>query len=185
MPSYLSLLNWTEQGIADIKSGPERLEASKQAIEAAGGRMIFFYLTMGEYDAVALVELPNDEAAATLLLAIGGQGNVRSQTLRAFTRTSTGRSSPGFPSPRRSRRDVTSERWARRVRSRQRPRGSAAAARRCRHSSSGRSRTSDGCGMRTLAGDRGFEPRPTDPEFADEGVRPSSLIPPGGVPYLR
>ena len=85
MPSYLSLLNWTEQGIADIKSGPERLEASKQAIEAADGRMIFFYLTMGEYDAVALVELPNDEAAATLLLAIGGQGNVRSQTLRAFT----------------------------------------------------------------------------------------------------
>ena len=85
MPSYLSLMKWTEQGIADVKSGPERLDAAKQTIEAAGGRLIFFYMTMGEYDMATLVELPNDEAAATMLLATGAQGNIRTTTMKAFT----------------------------------------------------------------------------------------------------
>ena len=85
MPSYLSLLNWTDQGIRNIKEGPQRLEAAKQAIQAAGGRIIFFYLTMGQYDAVVISELPDDETAARVLLATGMQGNVRSTTLKAFT----------------------------------------------------------------------------------------------------
>ena len=85
MPSYLSLINWTEQGMADVKSSPERLDAAKQAIEAAGGRMIFFYMTMGEYDLATLIELPNDEAAAAALLALGSQGSIRSTTMKAFT----------------------------------------------------------------------------------------------------
>lgn len=85
MPSYLSLLNWTDQGIRNIKDGPQRLEAAKQAIQSAGGRLIFFYLTMGQYDAVVISELPDDETAARVLLATGMQGNVRSTTLKAFT----------------------------------------------------------------------------------------------------
>jgi uncharacterized protein with GYD domain len=85
MPSYLSLINWTEQGIANVKDSPERLDAAKQAIEAAGGRMIFFYMTMGEYDLATLVELPDDDAAASVLLALGGQGAIRTTTMRAFT----------------------------------------------------------------------------------------------------
>lgn len=85
MASYLTMLNFTEKGVGDIKSGPDRLDAAKKAIEAAGGRMIFWYLTMGEYDAVSLVELPEDEAAATLLLSIASQGNIRTTTMRAFT----------------------------------------------------------------------------------------------------
>lgn len=85
MPSYLSLINWTEQGIADVKSSPERLDAAKQAIEAAGGRMIFLYMTMGEYDLATLIELPNDEAAAAVLLALGSTGSIRSTTMKAFT----------------------------------------------------------------------------------------------------
>lgn len=85
MPSYLSLINWTEQGVSSVKDSPERLEAAKQAIEAAGGRMIFFYMTMGEYDLATLIEVPDDEAAAKVLLTLGGQGAIRTTTMRAFT----------------------------------------------------------------------------------------------------
>ena len=55
------------------------------AVEAAGGRMIFFYMTMGEYDLAMLIEVPNDETAASVLLALGSQGSIRSTTMRAFT----------------------------------------------------------------------------------------------------
>ncbi len=85
MPSYLSLINWTEQGAAEAKNSPERLDAATQAVEAAGGRMIFFYMTMGEYDLVTLLELPDDAAAARVLLALGAQGSIRTKTMRAFT----------------------------------------------------------------------------------------------------
>ena len=85
MPSYLSLINWTDQGVKNIKQSPQRLDAAKAAIQAAGGRMIFFYLTMGQYDLVTLTEFPNDDAAARFLLAIGSMGNIRSTTLKAFT----------------------------------------------------------------------------------------------------
>ena len=85
MPSYLSLINWTEQGIGNVKESPARLDAAKQAVEAAGGRMIFFYMTMGEYDLAMLIEVPNDETAASVLLALGSQGSIRSTTMRAFT----------------------------------------------------------------------------------------------------
>ena len=85
MPSYLSLINWTEQGVKAIKQSPERLDAVKQATQAAGGRMIFFYMTMGRYDLVTLYEVPNDDAAARVSLQLGMGGNVRTTTLRAFT----------------------------------------------------------------------------------------------------
>ena len=85
MPSYLSLLNWTEQGIRDVKQSPERLDAAKEAIQAAGGRLIFFYMTMGEYDIATLIEVPDDETAARVFLALGSQGSIRSTTMKAFT----------------------------------------------------------------------------------------------------
>ncbi len=85
MPSYLSLINWTDQGVRNIKQSPERLDAAKAATMQAGGRMIFFYLTMGQYDLVTLSEFPNDDAAARFLLTIGSMGNIRSTTLKAFT----------------------------------------------------------------------------------------------------
>ena len=85
MPSYLSLINFTEQGVKAIKQSPQRLDAAKQAAQAAGGRIIFFYMTLGQYDLAVLAELPNDEAAAKYLLSLAAQGNIRSNTLRAFT----------------------------------------------------------------------------------------------------
>ena len=85
MPSYLSLINWTDQGVRAVKESPQRLDAVKQAAQAAGGRLIFFYMLMGEYDLATLLELPDDETAARLLLTIGSLGNVRTTTLKAFT----------------------------------------------------------------------------------------------------
>ena len=85
MASYMVLGNYTDEGIRNIKDSPNRLAAVRQAVEGAGGRLIFFYLTMGQYDFVSLVEVPNDETAATLLLKVGEQGNVRTTTLKAFT----------------------------------------------------------------------------------------------------
>jgi uncharacterized protein with GYD domain len=85
MPTYISLLRYTQQGIAAAKGGPARLDAAKEAYRKAGGELKAFYLTMGRYDMVAIAELPNDEAAATLALGLGAAGNIRTETSRAFT----------------------------------------------------------------------------------------------------
>jgi len=85
MPSYLWLINWTDQGIRNVKASGERLDALKQTVQAAGGRVIFYYLTMGQHDMAMLFELPNDDVATRLALVVGSQGNVRTTTLKAFT----------------------------------------------------------------------------------------------------
>ena len=84
MPTYVVLVNWTDQGIRTVKESPQRLDATTKAIEAAGGKLIAFYLTMGRYDEVLIVEGPSDEVAATLALSAGSEGNVRTETLKAF-----------------------------------------------------------------------------------------------------
>ena len=84
MPTYISLVNLTDQGIRNVKESPQRLGAAKKAIEAAGGKVIGFYLTMGRYDMVLIFELPSDEVAATVALSVGSRGNVRTETLKAF-----------------------------------------------------------------------------------------------------
>ena len=85
MPHYITLLRFTQKGMEDIKGGPSRLDAAKKVIEAAGGKIKGFYLTLGQYDGVGIVELPNDEAAAKLALTQASRGTVRGETLRAFT----------------------------------------------------------------------------------------------------
>ncbi len=85
MPSYLTLANWTDQGIRNVKDGLQRLDAFKQAVQAAGGRVISFYLTMGEYDFAVVFEVPDDETGARVLLQVGSLGNVRTNSLKAFT----------------------------------------------------------------------------------------------------
>ena len=85
MPTYIALLRWTEQGIRSAKESPGRVEASRKAFEAAGARLKDIYSVTGTYDFVAVIEAPDDETAATIGLALGSQGNVRSETMRAFT----------------------------------------------------------------------------------------------------
>jgi uncharacterized protein with GYD domain len=86
MPTYITLYNWTEQGIKNVKGAPARIEAAIKSAEAIGGKSLGVYLTMGEYDLVSVFESPDDETASAFLLAQGMQGNVRSTTLRAFTK---------------------------------------------------------------------------------------------------
>ena len=86
MSKYIALFKLTEQGIQDIKSAPQRVEQAVSGIESLGGKLVDFYMVMGEYDYVAIAEFPNDEAAMTFLMALGSLGNVRSTTLKAFDR---------------------------------------------------------------------------------------------------
>jgi uncharacterized protein with GYD domain len=85
MPAYISLINFTEQGVKDAKNTVNRLKAVEQAIQAVGGRKIGVWWTLGSYDMVFISEGPDDETATRLLLQIGMQGNVRTTTMRAFS----------------------------------------------------------------------------------------------------
>ena len=85
METYIVLANYTQQGIAGLKDAPARIEEGRKAVEAAGGKIVDWYLTMGHYDVVFIVQVPNGKIAATLLLGLGNQGNVRTESLRAFT----------------------------------------------------------------------------------------------------
>ena len=86
MPSYVTLVNWTDHGIKNVKDAPKRIGAFEAAVKAAGGSMKGIYLTLGEYDLVVVTELPSDEVGAKLALATAMQGNVRTTTMRAFAR---------------------------------------------------------------------------------------------------
>jgi uncharacterized protein with GYD domain len=85
MPTYVTLLRFTEQGMKNVKESPARLDAARKAFQAAGGELKAFYLALGEFDAVAIGEAPSDEIAAKLALAIGAQGNLRTTTMKVFT----------------------------------------------------------------------------------------------------
>lgn len=85
MATFITLINFTEQGIANIKDGPKRLDAAREALGAMGVSITEVFLTMGPYDMVTIVEGPDDETAAKALLTIGAQGNISTLTLKAFT----------------------------------------------------------------------------------------------------
>ncbi len=87
MPTYISMLRYTQQGISSAKNAPARIDAAKEAYRKAGGELKTIFLTMGQYDLVVIAEMPNDEAVARMALALGAQGNIRSETMRAFTET--------------------------------------------------------------------------------------------------
>lgn len=84
MPTYIMLVNWTQQGIEKIKESPGRLDAVKSLFKEMGGEVKGFYVVMGRYDGVVIAEAPNDETAAKIALALGSKGTARSETLRAF-----------------------------------------------------------------------------------------------------
>ncbi len=85
MPTYISLINYTDQGIRDIKNAGKRASAAKKLLASMGGKVKAVYLTMGSYDIVTIAEAPDDETAARFALTLGATGNVRTTTLKAFT----------------------------------------------------------------------------------------------------
>jgi uncharacterized protein with GYD domain len=86
MPTYIGLYKITDQGMKTIKDAPGRVEAAIKSAEKMGAKVIGFYVVTGEYDYVAIGEFPSDEVATTFALALGSLGNVRTTTLRAYTK---------------------------------------------------------------------------------------------------
>jgi uncharacterized protein with GYD domain len=84
MATYVLLLNYTDQGIRSVQDSPRRLDAARELARQYRAEIRETYLTMGVYDLVALLDAPDDEAAAKFALAVGRLGNVRTTTLRAF-----------------------------------------------------------------------------------------------------
>jgi uncharacterized protein with GYD domain len=84
MPTYITLLKYTQQGIAKIKDSPTRLDTGRKAAEKLGGKIREWHLTMGHYDAVFTSDFPDDESCAKFALSLASLGNVTTETLRAF-----------------------------------------------------------------------------------------------------
>ena len=84
MATFVVLLNFTDQGIRNVKDSPERLNAFRAMAEEMGVSIKSVYYTVGNYDIVTVVEGP-EEAVTAALLKVGSLGNVRSQTLRGFS----------------------------------------------------------------------------------------------------
>jgi uncharacterized protein with GYD domain len=85
MPTYITLANYTQHGITNMKESPSRLAAAREAMAAAGVELKAFYLTLGRFDAVVIVEAPDSVTAAKVLITIGMQGSISTETLQAFT----------------------------------------------------------------------------------------------------
>ena len=84
MTTYIMLANWTEQGARNVQDSPRRLDAAKRALEDMGGAFQSFFMTMGDFDIVAVYEAPDDAVAARFTLQVGQLGNIRTRTLKAF-----------------------------------------------------------------------------------------------------
>jgi uncharacterized protein with GYD domain len=85
MPTYVSLLSWTDEGIRTVKDTLDRAQAARDLAENLGGSLKDVYWTIGPYDLVAVTEFPDDETATAYLYAIAAGGNIRTTSLRAFS----------------------------------------------------------------------------------------------------
>ena len=85
MPTYITLVKWTEQGVRNVKDTVTRTEQVRAAAEKAGGRLLGVWWTQGAYDVVTVSEWPDDESASVASLTLGMAGNARTETMRAYT----------------------------------------------------------------------------------------------------
>jgi uncharacterized protein with GYD domain len=84
MPTYISLVSWTEKGIGDFKGTIARSDAAQSLAAKHGGSIESIFWTIGPYDLVVVSEAPDDESATAFALELGAQGNVRTTTMRGF-----------------------------------------------------------------------------------------------------
>jgi uncharacterized protein with GYD domain len=84
LPFYLVLGNWTDQGVKNARDAPNRIKETHKAVAEAGGKMQLYY-TLGEYDFVMIIEVPDDKSLVKILIWLGSKGNVRTRTLKAWT----------------------------------------------------------------------------------------------------
>jgi uncharacterized protein with GYD domain len=85
MPTYITLSNFTHQGIVNVKDTTKRAEAFKNIAKQLGCTVKEIYWTQGQYDAVTILDAPDDATAIALAMSVGRLGNIRTNTLRAFT----------------------------------------------------------------------------------------------------
>jgi uncharacterized protein with GYD domain len=86
MPTYVSLFNWTDQGVRNVRDTVQRREQADALAEKHGVSIEQVYWTVGPYDLVTIVEAPDDESATAMLLELGSAGSLRTITLRAYDR---------------------------------------------------------------------------------------------------
>jgi uncharacterized protein with GYD domain len=84
MPTFICFLNWTDQGIKGAKDVDKRGTAARRVAERMGGRVLSAYVTTGQHDVIATLDMPNGEAMAKFALALSGAGNARTTTVQAF-----------------------------------------------------------------------------------------------------
>ncbi|HEY8325206.1 MAG: GYD domain-containing protein [Ktedonobacterales bacterium] len=85
MATYVTLVSWTEQGVKNAQDTTRRAREFSSDVERRGGKVLGLYWTQGRYDIVTIVDFPDEQTAMAELLALGRIGNVRTETLRAFS----------------------------------------------------------------------------------------------------
>ena len=86
MPTYVVLMNWTDQGVRTVKDTVQRREQADALADKHGAKIEQVYWTVGPYDLVSILQAPDDESATAMLLELGSGGNLRTTTLRAYDR---------------------------------------------------------------------------------------------------
>jgi len=84
MTTYVSLVNWTDQGAQNFQDTINRAEEFTKLVENSGGSVREILWTLGDYDTLAIVDYPDDETAVATLLKVGAKGQIRTHTMRAF-----------------------------------------------------------------------------------------------------
>ena len=85
MPNFICFLNWTDEGAKNAKDSPNRHDAACSLAESLGGKVVGAYVTTGQYDVVAILDMPDGDAMAKFALTASSRGHARTTTVRAFT----------------------------------------------------------------------------------------------------
>ena len=99
MPTFICFLNWTDQGAKNAKDFANAIKPARTMAEKLGGKLLSAYVTTGQYDVVATVEMPNGEAMVKFATALSATGNVRTTTVRGYTPDEFGKLAAEAPTP--------------------------------------------------------------------------------------
>jgi len=97
MPTYVSLVRMTKEGVRDAKGIPQRIVAAERLFSQLGANLKEIYLVNGRYDYVVIMDAPDDLTATRAALAVSSLGNVRTETSRAYTRAEIDKIIGGLP----------------------------------------------------------------------------------------
>ena len=99
MPTFICLMNWTDQGAKSAKDAVKRHQAARSIAEKLGGKLVSAYVTTGQYDVIATLDMPDGDAMIKFVSAAAATGNVRTTTVRAFTAEEFSKLAAEVPTP--------------------------------------------------------------------------------------